>query len=44
MLPSSLSEIVRGREVSRDHLIPSFSMGAERGLEGVLWEHSVYIL
>lgn len=44
MLPSSLSEIVRGREVSRDHSIPSFSMGAERGVKGVLWEHSVNIL
>ena len=43
MLPSSLSEIVR-REVSRNHLIPSFSMGAGRGVEGVLGEHSVYIL
>lgn len=43
MLPSSLSEIIRGREVSRNHLIPSFSMGAGRGVEGVLGEHSVYI-
>ena len=44
MLPSLLPKTVRVGGVSRDHLILSFSTGAKRGVEGVLGEHSVYIL
>lgn len=39
-----LLKTVRVGGVSRDHLMQGFSTGAKRGVEGVLEEHSVYIL